>query len=117
MQLFTAQLAHMKLMAWLSLITVYVAIWNEWHWLWGILLLSWGMTNLLQEQTWISESVNLQKNPVLYHLIIITWLISAFYLLIETSHQLLDKNCLDKPFLSLNVSNSLIYCQRHIFIN
>ncbi len=83
------KLTELKAAAWLSLIVIYVASLTGWWWLWGVLLLAWGFTNMLNEETWVSETVRLARNPVLYFLVIITWLTSGFYFLIGPVTQLL----------------------------
>ena len=89
MKILLRKLSEMKVVAWLSLIVIYVTSLTGWWWLWGILLLAWGFSNMLNEETWISETVSLARNPVLYFLVIITWLTSGFYFLIGSVEQLL----------------------------
>ena len=75
--------ARYRIRAILSLILIYVSIITEWNWLWGLLLLAWVVTDLRSGETWLSESVSRQHNPVLYFLIVLTWLLLGGYLVLQ----------------------------------
>lgn len=63
-----------------SLVLIYLSVLTGWYWLWGVLLLYWVANDLLFEQTWLSEVITRRSNPLLYHLILFTWLVFGFYL-------------------------------------
>lgn len=63
----------------LSLSIVYLSVLTNWYWLWGLLLLLWVAGDLVTRQTWLSEVITRRENPVLYFLILFTWLVFGFY--------------------------------------
>ncbi len=62
----------------LSLILIVISTVMNW-WLWGILLIIWGLTNLLGNETWLSETIRKSENPILFYLVIGIWLFFGFY--------------------------------------
>ena len=66
----------------LSLALIYLSIVTGWYWLWGVLLLYWVANDMYFEQTWLSEVITRRANPVIYHLILFTWLVFGFYLIL-----------------------------------
>ena len=63
----------------LGLIFLYIALWNNWQWIWGILFLIWAVSNIVSETTYFVETIEKKKNPILYWLIISTWILLAIY--------------------------------------
>lgn len=63
----------------LSLFLIYLSVWTQWYWLWGVLILLWALNDMIVGQTWLSETIARRQNPVLYYLILATWLVFGFY--------------------------------------
>ena len=80
MMQFVRQLNTLKVPAILSLLLIYIAVWKNWYWLWGILLLGWALGDLYRQQTWLSQTITRQSNPFLFYSIVVTWLVFGFYL-------------------------------------
>ena len=63
-----------------SLLLIFVAVIFNAYWLWGLLLLFWAVNDLVRGHTWLTEDVARLQDPILFYLIVITWLIFGFYL-------------------------------------
>jgi len=74
------KLADSKWRAILTLGFIYLSIFTYW-WLWGLLLIIWGVVDLRTGETWLSEPVVRSENPILFHLIVMTWLVFGFYII------------------------------------
>jgi len=59
----------------IGLILIYLAIWFEWNWAWGILVLLWVLPDLRSGVTYFMEPIEKLKNPFLFWTIIATWLL------------------------------------------
>lgn len=62
-----------------GLILVYLAIWFELQWIWGILFLFWVVPDLISGSTFFMEEINKKEHPLLYWLIVVSWLLMALY--------------------------------------
>lgn len=62
-----------------GLIMVYVAIFMNWQWLWGILFLLWVLPDLWTGITYFMEPIEKKSNPMLYWIIIGSWLWMSAY--------------------------------------
>ena len=67
----------------LSLLIIYMSVFTGWYWLWGVLLLLWAFQELSSGQVWLSETVFKSVNPVLYYVIVTTWVALGFYLVLS----------------------------------
>ena len=63
----------------LGLIMMYVAMWFNWQWIWGILFLMWVIPDIFSGVTYFIEPVEKKENPVLYWVIIISWILMSLY--------------------------------------
>ncbi len=63
----------------LALILLIIAIVMNWSWVWGILFLFWGVFDLLNQETYFVERITRAENPVLYWIIVITWLVLSVF--------------------------------------
>lgn len=59
----------------LGLILMYIAIWFNWQWAWGILFLVWVIPDLFSGTTYFLDIVEKKNDPILYWIIIVSWLI------------------------------------------
>ena len=67
----------------LSLIYLSLALYPGYQWIWGALLLYWVIPEIFTGSAYFLEPVHRSKNPVLYWLIIITWLVLGSYIIVE----------------------------------
>ena len=63
----------------LGLIFMYIAIWFNWQWAWGILFLLWVIPDLITGVTYFMEPVEKKENPILYWIIILSWILMSVY--------------------------------------
>lgn len=66
----------------LGLALIYAAIAFEQNWLWGVLLLLWTMPAINRKEAFFLEQISRRANPVLYWLLIGTWLALSLYLIL-----------------------------------
>lgn len=62
-----------------ALVLMYVAIIMNWQWAWGILFMLWVIPDILTGMTYFIEPVEKKENPLLYWIIIISWVLMALY--------------------------------------
>ncbi|CAM1345653.1 hypothetical protein [Tenacibaculum amylolyticum] len=63
----------------IALILMYLALFFNWEWMWGVLFLIWVVPDLFSGVTYFIEPITKQGHPVLYWIIITTWLLMAIY--------------------------------------
>ena len=68
-----------------GLVLVYVAIllYPNYQWIWAILFLYWVIPDLVTGTTHFIERIERVQNPILYWIIVLTWLLIAVYILVE----------------------------------
>ncbi|NER37864.1 MAG: hypothetical protein F6J93_28550 [Oscillatoria sp. SIO1A7] len=57
----------------LGLLLMYVAIALNWQWIWGLFSLYWIIPDFFTGVTYFIEPISRQEEPILYWLIMITW--------------------------------------------
>ncbi|NEO52132.1 MAG: hypothetical protein F6K54_02950 [Okeania sp. SIO3B5] len=57
----------------LGLILVWVGTILNWEWMWGILFLIWVISDFFTGVTYFIEPITKKDNPLLYWLIMISW--------------------------------------------
>ncbi len=62
-----------------GLILLYIAIWYDWQWIWGILFLIWVIPDLFSGVTYFIEPIAKKEDPVLYWIIVVSWLLMSIY--------------------------------------
>ena len=65
-----------------SLLLIYLASFTGWYWLWGVLLLIWAFSDMLNGETWLSEIITRRHSTLLFYLIQFTWFTFGFYLVL-----------------------------------
>ena len=60
-----------------ALILMYVAIFMNWEWAWGVLFLYWVIPDLFSGVTYFVEPIYKKENPNLYWIIIFSWILMA----------------------------------------
>lgn len=72
-------LANFKWRSILGLVFIYLAMWFNWEWAWGVLFLLWVIPDMITGVTYFMEPIDKRDNPILYWIIIISWLLMSFY--------------------------------------
>ncbi|WP_353778130.1 hypothetical protein [Winogradskyella sp. 3972H.M.0a.05] len=62
-----------------AIVLMYIAIVMNWEWVWGILFLIWVVPDLFRGVTYFIEPIAKDENPVLYWIIVLTWLLMSVY--------------------------------------
>ena len=57
----------------LGLLLMYVAVAFNWQWIWGAFCLYWIIPDFFTGVTYFIEPISRKENPILYWLIMITW--------------------------------------------
>lgn len=65
----------------LALIVIWVGVAMDWNWIWGVLFISWTIPALVTRRTHLFEEVERAHNPVLYWLIVSTWILLSIYMI------------------------------------
>ena len=65
-----------------GLIGIYLIILFEQTWGWGLLFLFWVIPDLKSGTTYFIEPLSRRENPILYWLVVLTWIILSAYLLV-----------------------------------
>ncbi len=63
----------------IALILMYIALFMNWEWAWGVLFLLWVIPDLFSGVTFFIEPIQRNENPMLYWIIIISWILMAAY--------------------------------------
>ena len=75
----------------IALILVYIAVFMNWEWAWGVLFLYWVIPDLFSGVTYFVEPIYKKEHPDLYWVIILSWILLAMYSLATL---LIDYNAL-----------------------
>ena len=62
----------------IGLCFIYIALWFDWQWAWGILFLLWIIPDLFSGVTHFMEPIEKKDHPLLYWMIAVTWLLFSF---------------------------------------
>ena len=63
-----------KWRALIGLLIIYMAVVLNWQWIWGVFTLYWIIPDFFTEVTYFIEPVYRKNNPIVYWLILITWI-------------------------------------------
>lgn len=63
----------------LGLIFIYIAVWFNLQWAWGILFLLWVIPDIMTGITYFMEPIEKQEHPILYWIIILSWIVMSLY--------------------------------------
>lgn len=61
----------------LALILIIAGVILNWSWIWGALFLFWAGTDLIYQETHLVEVIKRAENPILYWLVVVTWILLA----------------------------------------
>ena len=67
----------------LLLIYLSVVLYPNYQWIWGVLFLYWVVPDLVSGVTHFIERIERVNNPILYWIIVLTWLVMSIYILLE----------------------------------
>lgn len=82
----------MKVRSIIGLLLLYIAVFMDWQWVWGILFLIWVIPDLVTGKTYFMEAIEKKSNPVLYWAIVLSWIwMSAYMLASATFPQLIGQ--------------------------
>ena len=74
-----AKSASVKWRSILGLVLIYLAMWYDWQWVWGVLFIIWVIPDLLSGVTYFMEPIEKKENPILYWIIVVSWLLMSVY--------------------------------------
>jgi len=63
----------------IALVLMYIAMLMNWTWAWGILFLLWVVPDILSGMTYFIEPIEKKEHPLLYWIIIVSWILMAVY--------------------------------------
>lgn len=63
----------------IALILMYIAIFMNWEWAWGVLFMFWVIPDLFSGITYFIEPISKKENPKTYWIIIISWILMALF--------------------------------------
>lgn len=63
----------------IGLILMYIGMWYDWQWVWGLLFLIWVIPDLKSGVTHFIEPIVKKENPILYWIIVLSWLLMSVY--------------------------------------
>lgn len=66
-----------KLKSKLALLFMLIIMISSQYWLFGFLFLIWVVVDLINKETHLLETITLKDNPILYTLILLSWLAFA----------------------------------------
>jgi hypothetical protein len=58
---------------------MYIAMFMNWEWAWGILFLFWVIPDIFSGVTYFIEPIEKRQNPILYWIIVVSWILMAIY--------------------------------------
>ncbi|KAB1155274.1 hypothetical protein F7018_12425 [Tenacibaculum aiptasiae] len=63
----------------IALVLMYIAIFMNWEWAWGVLFMFWVIPDLFSGITYFIEPISKKENPKTYWIIIISWILMALF--------------------------------------
>ncbi|WP_412987382.1 hypothetical protein [Pontimicrobium sp. IMCC45349] len=72
-------LSNIKWRTIIALILMYIAMFMNWEWAWGVLFLFWVIPDIFSGITYFIEPIDKKQNPILYWVIIASWILMAIY--------------------------------------
>ncbi len=83
----------------LALGLIGTGIWFDWYWIWGLLALIWGITDLRNRHTYLLEDIPRSESPILYWIVVLMWLLLGIWAL-STSPVFASREGAPKPGIS-----------------
>lgn len=63
----------------IGLLLMYLAVWFNLQWIWGALFLFWVIPDIFSGVTYFIEPIEKAKNPILFWIIILSWILMSLY--------------------------------------
>lgn len=63
----------------IALFLLYLALFMNWEWVWGILFLFWVVPDIFSGVTYFIEPIVKKEHPILYWIIILSWILMGLY--------------------------------------
>ncbi len=63
----------------IALILMYIAMFMDWEWAWGVLFITWVIPDLINGVTYFIEPISKKENKILYWVIVCSWILMAIY--------------------------------------
>ncbi len=76
---------NMKVRSIIGLVLLYIAVFMNWQWVWGILFLIWVIPDLFTGKTYFMEAIERKSNPVIYWAILFSWIWMAVYVIASSA--------------------------------
>lgn len=67
----------------LVMLVLLVATALEWYWLWGVLFLYWSVAGIVTGQVFLVQTIERERNPVLFWLLSLIWLVLAVMAIVQ----------------------------------
>lgn len=65
----------------IGLVLLYIAVFSDWQWLWGVLFLIWVIPDLFTGITYFIEPVEKKTHKILYWAIVLSWIWMSIYMI------------------------------------
>lgn len=72
----------------IGLLMLATALVMNWDWVWGLLFLFWVIPDLFTGTTSFIEEIKRAEHPILYWIIVMTWIGLSFYMLTAIFYEL-----------------------------
>ena len=65
----------------LGLVVLWVGVLLNWNWVWGVLFILWTLPALYSGRTYFVEEIDRDDHPVLFWMLVGTWILLSVYLI------------------------------------
>ncbi len=65
----------------LALLVIYLAVFMNWSWVWGVLFIMWTIPALYSGHTHFVEPIDRETDPVFFWLIVGTWIALSIFII------------------------------------
>lgn len=70
-----------------ALLLIYLAVFFEWNWIWGVLFLFWVIPSFYSGEVHLVQAVTKKEDPILYWFILLTWIGLSAALILSDVYQ------------------------------
>lgn len=75
----STSLTSIKWRSIIGLILIYIAMWFNWQWIWGVLFLIWVIPDVMSGVTYFMEPIEKDRHPILFWTIILSWILMSVF--------------------------------------
>ena len=65
------------------LIALFVALYMNWSWPWGLLFIYWAVPSYLNGEAFLVGPISLKENPILFWIITILWIVLGVIMILS----------------------------------